>query len=81
MASRRAVLSLTASALALGGVSAAGLATAAAAKSSQKSVSYQDHPKGGKGCNSCDAFLPPSSCKTVEGPIEPSGWCSLYKAR
>ena len=80
MASRRLVFGLTAGALALGGLCAAGLA-AAAAKSSQKSVSYQSHPKGGKGCNSCNAFMPPSSCKTVESPVEPSGWCSLYKAR
>ena len=77
-ASRRRVLELTAGALALGGIATAGLAAAAQAKSSQKSVSYQDHPKAGHGCNSCKAFQPPTSCKTVEGPVQSSGWCSLY---
>lgn len=77
LASRRLALRLTATALALGGLGAAGFARAAA-KSSQKAVSYQSHPKGGHGCNTCKAFQPPSNCKTVVSPVEPSGWCSQY---
>ena len=77
--SRRGVLGLAAGVLVLGGVSAAGLADAAAAKASQKSVDYQSHPKAGKGCNTCGAFQPPSKCKTVESPVEAAGWCSQYK--
>ena len=80
-ASRRGVLVLAAGALALGSVSAAGLADAAAAKKSQKSVDYQGHAKGGKSCNTCNAFQPPSKCKTVEGYVEPAGWCNLYKKK
>lgn len=76
MASRRRVLGLTAGVLALGG---AGLAAAAAAKATQKAVSYQDHPKGGKSCSHCDAFQGPNHCKTVEGYIEASGWCDKFK--
>jgi hypothetical protein len=78
-ASRRGVLGLAAGALALGGVSAAGLAAATAAKATHKSVDYQSHPKGGKGCNTCNVFQPPSKCKTVESPVEAGGWCSQYK--
>lgn len=69
--------------LAFGVVTAAALATAnlAAAdsvKKSQKSVDYQGHAKGGKSCNTCNAFQPPSKCKTVEGYVEPAGWCNAY---
>jgi hypothetical protein len=78
-ASRRRVLVLAASAAALGGVGWTGLAFAAdAPKATQKSVSYQNHPKAGKGCNTCKAFQPPSKCKTVEGPVEAGGWCDKY---
>jgi hypothetical protein len=78
MTSRRRVLTgaatLSLAALVLGGGSAA----AATAKSSQKSVDYQPHPKGGHGCNSCKDFIPQTSCKTVESPIQASGWCNKY---
>jgi hypothetical protein len=80
MASRRRVLGLTAGALVVGGLGGARLATAAAAKATQKSVSYQNHPKAGKSCNTCNAFQPPSKCKTVESPVEAGGWCDKYKA-
>ena len=79
MASRRRVLRLTAAALVVGGLGGARLATAAAAKATQKSVSYQDHAKGGKSCNQCDAFQGPNKCKTVEGYVEPRGWCDKFK--
>ncbi len=79
--SRRHVLrdaaALTLGAIALGG---AGVAAADAAKMPQKAVAYQDHPKAGHGCNSCKSFQPPTACKTVEGPVAPAGWCSLYKS-
>ena len=78
MASRRRVLGLAA-ALALGTVSVAARARAAAAKATQKSVDYQSHPKAGKACNTCNAYLPPTSCRTVESPVLPGGWCSQYK--
>jgi len=78
-ASRRGVLGFAAGAVTLGSMGAAGLAAAAAAKVSQKSVDYQHHPKAGKGCNTCNAFQPPSKCKTVEGIVEPGGWCNEYK--
>ncbi|HEX2816611.1 MAG TPA: hypothetical protein VHN39_09455 [Phenylobacterium sp.] len=79
MASRRRVLTgaatLSLAALVLG---VGGSAAAEAAKSSQKSVDYQTHPKGGHGCNSCKDFQPQTNCKSVEGPIQASGWCNKY---
>lgn len=76
-ASRRRVLGLAAGALAFGALGPAALA-AVQAKSSQKAVEYQTHPKGGHGCNSCKVFQPPAACKTVEGPVQASGWCDKY---
>ncbi|MGZ3375532.1 MAG: hypothetical protein ACXU8S_02940 [Phenylobacterium sp.] len=79
VASRRRMLQATAG-LALGAVflGSAGSAAAAAAKMPQKAVEYQDHGKGGHSCNTCKDFQGPQSCKTVEGPIQPSGWCNKY---
>jgi High potential iron-sulfur protein len=52
--------------------------SAAHAKASQKAVAYQDTPKGEQSCANCRVFEPPSSCKTVEGPVSPNGWCKIY---
>ena len=62
----------------LGGAALAGTAAAAAAKMPQKAVDYQTHPKAGHGCNTCKDFQPPQGCKTVEGPVQASGWCNKY---
>ena len=44
----------------------------------QKSVMYQDKPKGEQRCDGCSNFQPPNACKLVEGEISPQGWCSLF---
>ena len=49
-----------------------------AAKVPQKAVKYQDTPKGDQTCENCALFEAPSSCKTVEGPVSPQGWCMVY---
>ncbi len=68
-------------------VKAAGAATGAAiifattpahAKVPQKTVKYQDTPKGDQACENCSLFEAPSSCKTVDGTISPQGWCMVY---
>lgn len=41
-------------------------------------VQYQQKPKGNQECDLCLHFIPPSSCKTVSGPINPKGWCALF---
>jgi hypothetical protein len=47
-------------------------------KMSQKVVGYQDTPQGEHRCDNCLQFQPPSSCKVVEGNINPAGWCKVY---
>ena len=47
-------------------------------KMSQKVVGYQDKPQGDHRCDNCLQFLPPSSCKIVDGTINPAGWCKVY---
>jgi hypothetical protein len=50
----------------------------AQAKIAQKLVQYQEKPKGPQECDNCLHFVPPASCKMVEGKINPKGWCQLY---
>lgn len=77
---RRTVLkraARTGAALAVGVV---GLSTdvMAQAKTSQKSVAYQDSPKGDQKCENCKLFEAPNGCKTVQGPIAAQGWCKIW---
>jgi hypothetical protein len=53
-------------------------AGSAAAKISQAQAQYQNHPKADQKCANCGNFLPPASCKLVEGKISPDGWCVLW---
>jgi hypothetical protein len=55
--------------------------TANAAKLSQKAAGYQNSPKGKQRCDNCALFQPPSACKSVEGPIAPQGWSTLWVPR
>jgi hypothetical protein len=36
---------------------------------SQKSVAYQNMPKGNQQCDNCGLFQPPNACKTVDGTV------------
>jgi hypothetical protein len=47
-------------------------------KISQAAVAYQDHPVGDKHCSKCAQFLAPSSCKMVDGTINPQGYCRIF---
>ena len=73
--SRRTLLIGAAGALPL---IALGATSAKAAKMAQSAVRYQNTPKDGKQCSGCNLFISPSSCKTVDGTISPSGWCALW---
>ena len=55
--------------------------SAAEMKISANAVGYQDHPNGDKQCSECVHFLPPSSCKMVEGTISPHGYCRIFARR
>jgi len=49
------------------------------AKTAQEVVEYQATPKDGNTCKSCLHFIPETNeCKTVEGNIDPEGWCNIY---
>ena len=63
------------------GVGLAASPTRAATKAAPKSVSYRPTPNGSQRCDNCMNFEAPGSCKLVDGPIAPSGWCTLYSAR
>lgn len=62
----------------LGTTLGASRADAAPTKATQKVVGYQETPKGAQRCDNCSQFEPPSSCKVVEGKINPAGWCKVY---
>ena len=47
-------------------------------KMAQKLVQYQQTPKKDQKCSICLHFVPPDSCKLVEGKINPEGWCALF---
>jgi hypothetical protein len=79
--SRRAILrnaALTVGGAAILATNASGNPAAAQTKLAQKAVSYQDTPKGAARCDNCKQFAAPSSCKIVDGTIQPSGWCTVY---
>jgi hypothetical protein len=79
--SRRRLVS-GAALLASGGIFLAATSVSAAqAKLTQKAVNYQPIPKGGTRCNNCNQWLPPTDCKTVQGPVSATGWCTLYAAK
>lgn len=56
----------------------------AQAKASKQAMKYQDQPKDGQRCDTCLQFIPGAkpgangTCKVVDGPISPSGWCVAY---
>ena len=42
---------------------------------------YQQQPKGQQRCEICLLFVAPNTCKIVQGPINPKGWCQFFAAR
>ncbi|HWE98911.1 MAG TPA: hypothetical protein VG248_03860 [Caulobacteraceae bacterium] len=61
--------------------SLAGPAGAAQKKLSQSAAAYQPRPKGQQRCNACNQWQPPNGCKTVDGTIDPLGWCNLFASK
>lgn len=54
-------------------------AAESATKLSKTQVQYQQQPKGEQQCSKCMHYIAESStCKLVEGPINPNGWCTLF---
>ncbi len=85
--SRRGLLRVAA--VVLGASAAKGLAPRAAAEDEIKEedkidkaeAKYQTHPNGQQRCEICLQFEPPGTCKIVQGPITPKGWCQYFAAR
>ena len=51
-------------------------------KLSKAQVKYQEQPKGEQHCANCLQFIAESNtCKVVEGPIDPQGWCTVWVKR
>jgi hypothetical protein len=56
----------------------------AQAKASKEAMKYQDQPNSGQRCDTCMQFVPgpkpgaSGTCKVVDGPISPNGWCIAY---
>jgi hypothetical protein len=82
--SRRVIIIRAAGLLAV--AAAPGLAgrAQAQAKLAKDAVKYQTKAKDGKDCDDCLQFVPGKSekamgtCKIVEGPISPNGWCIAF---
>jgi hypothetical protein len=50
-------------------------------KINHKEAQYQQQPKGQQRCEICLQFNPPNTCKIVQAPINPKGWCQFFAAR
>jgi hypothetical protein len=51
-------------------------------KVAKSGVKYQNKPKGAQKCSLCTNYIAASkTCKRVEGPINPDGWCILWTAK
>jgi len=49
------------------------------AKTKKEVVKYQSTPFEGKSCKECLHFISTTNeCRTVEGNIDPDGWCNIY---
>jgi hypothetical protein len=50
-------------------------------------VRYQDSPKDGHDCATCQQFIPGTvagadgHCKVVAGTVSPQGWCIVWTAK
>ena len=56
---------------------------AAQQKAAKQAMQYQEQPKNGQKCSDCLQFIPGQkgangTCKVVEGPISPNGWCAAF---
>jgi High potential iron-sulfur protein len=76
--SRRCLLRRVACAAGAAAVLGAGIESAMAGKMPQSAVSYRGSPKGNQSCANCRLFQAPNACRSVEGAVSPSGWCSIY---
>ncbi len=60
------------------GIASAPRPASAAPTIAKNAVAYQATPKGAARCDKCKLWVTPAACKLVQGPISPTGWCTLY---
>jgi high potential iron-sulfur protein len=83
-ASRRIVLRSAAIVAGLAAAPWVARPAAAQAKATKQAMQYQEQPKNDQKCADCLQFIPGpkqganGTCKVVEGPISPNGWCAAY---
>jgi len=83
-ASRRVMLKNAAIVAGLAAAPWAARPAAAQAKATKQAMQYQDYPKNGQQCSACLQFVPGAkpdangTCKVVDGPISPKGWCIAF---
>ena len=75
---RRGALQTLASVAGAAGFVDLSVTQAKAAKMAQKAVAYQDTPNGDKRCDGCSLFEAPNACKSIDGTINPAGWCRIW---
>lgn len=57
-------------------------AATGAKKLAKAAAKYQNKPNGAQKCSICTNYIAASkTCKRVEGPINPNGWCILWAAK
>jgi high potential iron-sulfur protein len=76
--SRRCLLRRAACAAGAAVILGTGVNSAMAGKMPQAAVRYQGSPKGSQSCANCRLFQAPSACKSVDGTVSGSGWCTIY---
>jgi hypothetical protein len=76
--SRRCLLRRAACAAGAATILGTGINAAMAGKMPQSAVSYRGSPKGAQSCANCKLFQAPNACRSVDGVVSPSGWCSIY---
>jgi len=83
-ASRRIMLKNAAIVVGLAAAPWAARPARAQAKATKQAMQYQEQPKNGLKCDTRMQFIPGAkpdangTCKVVEGPISPNGWCAAY---
>ena len=83
-ASRRIILKNAALVAGLAAAPWAVRPAAAQQKATKQAMQYQEQPKNGQKCDQCLQVIPGAkqgangTCKVVEGPISPNGWCAAY---
>ena len=57
-------------------------AATGAKKMAKTAVKYQNKPNAAQKCSTCTNYIAAAkTCKRVEGPINPDGWCILWAAK